>query len=284
MKNLFFLLFVFFSFNLEAQDAYYVTVVKGEVSGPNNKKVQIGDVVSINDKLRLTRKDDFLIVNNSKGRYIITLDNSRLGNSNELANLLIKDNIHIHAHNTRLSSRGTGDEISLPEYFKPTVVNGQEINEKTLITDELKIPIGNMGYQEIDNKEKFFFIQLIDTGKNGEKKNGEKKKLTVRNDSLLLYKKDFIFNGKLYSPADGIVKLGFAEGHSKDKKVKEIADVHPEFISKKEINLIIQTIKTSLPHLSKNDVINEIYTQLYFFYGKPDRQLIENLYDRKNVN
>ena len=137
-----------------------------------------------------------------------------------------------------------------------------------------------MGYQEIDNKENFFFLQLIDTSKNREKKNGEKKKLIVKNDSLLLSKKDFIFNGKLYSPADGILKLGFTEGYSEDKKVKEIADVHPEFISRKKLNLIIQTIKTSLPDLSKNDVINEIYTELYFFYGKPDRQLIENLYDK----
>lgn len=133
-----------------------------------------------------------------------------------------------------------------------------------------------MGYANVDNKEQFFFLQLIDKNKRG-----VSKKLMTRNDSLLLAKDNFIFNGKLYSPGDGILKLGYVEEYSNEKRIKEIAGIKPEFISKAELTKIILAIKKSIRNSPKDDVLNEIYTELYFFYGKPDKQLIERLYNNK---
>jgi hypothetical protein len=272
MRKQLLIIFLLCILQSSAQDVYYVTIIGGEVFKQNNHKVEIGDKLLSNEKLTFTSKTAFLIVLNEKGRYEITPYENKIAKANELITLLIKDNLKLHASNVRLSSRATGDDISLESYFKPLVVTGVNISNKILIIDELKIPIKNMGYSNVDNNENFFFLQWIDTSRNG-----LNKKLIVRNDTLVLTKEDFTIVGKSYSQGDGILALGYVSGYSTQKNVTKITEIRPVFLSREEARKIVDAIKYALPDLPQDELIKEIYTELYYIYGKPDEQLIESL-------
>jgi hypothetical protein len=274
MKKLLLVLLFIVPVALFAQD-YYVTAVGGNIFRGNKIKVQVGDKITGKEKIILTAKENFLIILSTTGsRFRVTLNNKQNQSSSELLNFFLSENMHVHADNVRLSSKSTGDEIDLADYFKPVVVNGKEINDKILITDGLKIPVGKMGYRKTDNAENFFFLQFIDSsGK------GVNKKLEVRDDTLLISREDLTFKGKLYTVSDGVLKLGFVKGYSTEKKIIPVADIKPSYISKTELYKMIQAIKLAMAADSKDERLKEIYTELYYIYGKPDRQLIESLYD-----
>jgi hypothetical protein len=274
VKTLAFFIFMLFSIPLVAQDTYYVTMIGGNVFRPGKVRIRIGDQVSGADTLTCTSVNDFLIVLNLTGRYKISPNSKPVQKSSELISFFVSENIHLHADNIRLSSKAIGGDISLTDYFKPIIVNGKEVNEKILFTDELKIPIGKMGYPKTGNDENFFFLQL--TGSTGNRIN---KKLAVRNDSLLISREDLTFNGKLYSQADGVLQLGFVQDYSKEKKVSQIADIKPAYLSKADLVKIIRAIKLALRGTSRDEILKEIYSQLYYMFGKPDKQSIEDLYD-----
>lgn len=264
------LMLVLMSFNLEAQTVYYIVIAEGKVFDQRNKKIEVGDKISRNEKLTFTSKKDFLIGLNAKGTYDITPHYKPT--DPELITVLIKDNIRLRADNVVLGSKAMGDEISIQNYFSPTVVNGKAVNDKTLIVDVLKIPVGSMGYAKLDNKENFFFLQLIDTNRNG-----SNKPLTVKNDTLLLKKEDFMFNGKLYSKNNGILELGFVKGYSTEKKITKIATIKPVFLSTAELSKFVDVVKSAFAYRTKDKLIQQVYSRLYYLYGKPDEQLIEEI-------
>lgn len=257
---------------LSAQQDYYVTVVRGEIFKQNNIKVEVGDKLLSTDKLIFKSPGDFLILLNSKGRYIVSIEKDNAVKPNELMSILITDHIQLQAKNIRLSSRSIDYPVSLSAYFSPLIIQDETINNKILIADTLKIPIQNMGYDDVDNSENFFFLQLIDT--NG---NGLSKRLYVQNDTLFLTKQDFIFNEKLYSSTNGTLIIGLVKNYSTEKQINTITNISPDFVSKSELFPIANAIKSSLAGASKEILQQELYTELYYFYGKPNEELLNEL-------
>jgi hypothetical protein len=117
----------------------------------------------------------------------------------------------------------------------------------------------------------FFFLQY--TPANGKPMN---KKLTVTHDSILIGRADFMFNGA--EPAENAeVKIGFMQYYSTEKKMTKIASFTPVFMSIADCKAIILAIQQSIP--DKDKAFEEVLTQLYFNYGKPDKTSIKVLCD-----
>ena len=95
---------------------------------------------------------------------------------------------------------------------------------------------------------------------------------------LLITKEDISFEGKLYSINDGQLNLGYVEDYSGKKNVRLIGGIEPIHLSKEDGLGVVKAIKASMTGQQRNQVLNEIFTEFYFLYGKPDKRDIEKLY------
>jgi hypothetical protein len=250
-----------------AQESYFVTVVKGSVSKPDGSAIKPGSKLLLTDKVSLGTKESLLILlHPSKGRIVVSAQAATPSKDNKFV-LLIKDFLDLNQQNIRLSSRTLDDApLSLEDYFKTDV----DINSNFLVIDTLKVKLPR-SYTKVDNKENFFFLQL-----SGAKTNNHK--LLCRNNMLYIIRDDISFSNGLYTKSDGQLNLGYIENYSSDKKVKFITPVEPVFISKEECSNIIKTIKKTLKGKPEKEILEEVYTQIYYLYGKPDEQTIKDIY------
>ncbi len=251
---------------VSAQDSYFVTVIKGAVTKVDGSALKTGAKITLAEKLVFPNKESLVILlHPAKGRYIVS-PAATVSTGNKFI-LLVKDYLQIHAENVRLSSRSIDDELtSLADRFKtdPT------INSKILIIDTLRAWLPGPEVRDVDNEENFFFLQLVaDKPLNH--------KLTVEDNSLLITREDILFNDKLYSKQAGLLNLGFIRNYSAEKKTKLVTVIEPAYISSEECIGIIKGIKTSLKDKPEKEILKEIYTQLYYLYGKPDQQVLEQL-------
>lgn len=270
MKNLRFIpVAVLLWFNLHAQVTYTVTTIKGEASR-NGVNITLNDRITSNDRITLKTKESMLILLNPKGRYVISVKQG--AKPNELKNILVRETINLHAKNVRLSTRALQDYLDIKDYFE----TNDSINTKLLIVEEAKIAANSSGVR-IDNKENFYFLQSA--AGSGTAANNM---LPVLNDSLVIRTGDFIFNGRPYREEDGRVTIGLVQIISKERKVTRIVGFAPAFLTRTELRQIIRAVKSALPDAKREDMINEVYTQLYFLYGKPDKQIVESLFDNAN--
>lgn len=251
---------------VSAQDSYFVTVIKGAVTKVDGSALKTGSKITLAEKLVFPNKESLVILlHPGKGRYIVS-PGATASKGNKFI-LLVKDYLQIHAENVRLSSRSIDDElISLADRFKtdPT------INSKILIIDTLRARLPGPEFRDVDNEEHFFFLQLV-----ADKPINHK--LTVEDNSLLITREDILFNDKLYSKQAGQLNLGFIRDYSADKKTKLVTVIEPAYISSEDCIGIIKGIKTSLEGKPEKEILKEIYTQLYYLYGKPDQQVLEQL-------
>ena len=266
-KYILFLSLIVWASIVSAQDSYFVTVIKGAVTKVDGSALKTGAKITLAEKLVFPNKESLVILlHPAKGRYIVSPAKATASKDNKFI-LLVKDYLQIHAENVRLSSRSIDDElISLADRFKtdPT------INSKILIIDTLRARLPEPEFRGVDNEENFFFLQLVaDKPLNH--------KLTVEDNSLLITREDILFNDKLYSKQAGQLNLGFIRDYSADKKTKLVTVIEPAYISSEECIGIIKGIKTSLKDKPEKEILKEIYTQLYYLYGKPDQQVLEQL-------
>jgi hypothetical protein len=268
MKKILLAFFVLISCTLSAQDKYFVTVIKGGVSKQNGSKLNTGEKIMLTDKLAFKSKESFVILlHPTKGRYIVAPTNAPVSKDNVFL-VLIKDYMQLHQDKVRLSSRILEDDISA---LAQRIKTDAGISNKTLVIDTLKIPLNASEFKDVDNEENFFFLQLVaDPPANH--------KLTVKNRMLLITKEDFTFDEKLYTLKDGQLNLGYVQGYNSTKKVNLIGGIEPVFMSKEEGLEIVKAVKSSMAGQPRNQILNEIFTQLYFLYGKPDTRSIEKLY------
>ena len=252
----------------KAQDNYFVTVIKGDVSRADGSRISNGAKIQLTEKLVFGGREALLILlHPSKGRFILSPAKAPASKSKSFT-VLVKDYLQIHAQNQRLSSRALDDEfISLEDRFK----TDSSINSKLLIIDTLRTRLPGPEFRGIDNEENFFFLQLVAT-------KPVNHKLSVEDNSLMITLADIIFNDKLYNKSDGQLNLGFIRNYSTDKKTKLVSVIEPAYMSSEECTSIIKGIKTSLKGKPEKEILKEIYTQLYYIYGKPDQLIIEQLY------
>ena len=181
--------------------------------------------------------------------------------------LLIKDFLELSQNSVRLSSRTLDDApLSLEDYFKTDA----DINSNYLIIDTLKVKLPR-AYAKADNKETFFFLQLSSA-------KPVNHKLQCRNSILYITREDILFGDSLYKKADGQLNLGYIENYSGDKKVKFITPIEPVYITKETCRNTIAVIKKTLKGKPEKDILQELYAQLYYLYGKPDEQAVSEIY------
>lgn len=251
-----------------AQETYFVTVVKGSVSKADGSAIKPGSKVSTADKVNMGTKESLLILlHPSKGRIVVSPQAAKPSKDNKFV-LLVKDFLELNQQQVRLSSRTLDDApLSLEDYFK----TDRDINSTVLIIDTLKVKLPR-SYTNVDNKENFFFLQLSGTKTSNHK-------LQCRNNMLYITKDDISFNDGLYKKSDGQLNLGYIENYSTDKKVKFVIPVEPVFISKEECSSTIKTIKKTLKGKPEKEILQEVYAQTYYLYGKPDELALKEIYD-----
>lgn len=248
------------------QHYYYVTLVKGDVYRKDGAQIVEGMKILFNEKVTFKSSEGLLILLSDKERFIVSpsLD----GRTSKLEKL-IGESLHIHAKNIRLSSRGES-EVDIRDYFRVNI----KYNDKILIPDSiLRLPVNVGEFSHIDNIENFFFLQL--TNKNGKVFNHL---LSVVNNSLEIGSADFMLDGKLFSGEDGMITLRFVRNRSSENPDQFVCKFTPYFISMEKMQSIIGAVRHGMQGQEETSIIDEIYTELYLLYGKPDRSLIRQLY------
>lgn len=250
-----------------AQDSYFVTIVKGSVLKADGAAVKPGSKLMITDKVSFGTKESLLILlHPSKGRIVVSAQNATASKDNKFV-LLVKDFLELSQNNVRLSSRSLDDApLSLADYF----TTDPDINSNFLIIDTLKVKLPR-AYAKADNKEHFFFLQLLSA-------QPVNHTLDCRNNMLYITRQDILFADSLYKKSDGQLSLGFVENYSGNKKTKIITKIQPVYITKKACGSTIKLIKKTLKGKPEKDILEEIYAQLYFLYGKPDEKAVQEVY------
>ena len=264
-----FLMMLFFGLSVRAQnnpnDIYFVTVIKGKVTKADKAPLKVGEKLHYRDKVIFSSKEDMVVLlHPEKGRFVVT---PTVNPDDPSAGLFafLSDNLHLQSHRVSLSSRGDPD---LEAFFS---VN-PAINENLLLIGETKIGIHSSDYKINNAENDFFFLQYTPAG--GKPSSN---KLRVINDSLVIKKEDLLFNGSY--PADSIeVKLGFMKNYAADRKITKISSFKPVFMTVQECRDFLLAVK-QLKKKSKEEIIEESVTELYYFYGKPDQRTVQLIYD-----
>ena len=264
------LLFIMLLGNGKAQDNYFVTVVKGMVTRIDGTKLKTGTKIGLTDNLVFASKNDMVILlHPTKGRFVVSAASATASGDNKVT-VLIKDYLQLHAQNVRLSSRGINDNMtSLEDRFR----TNDSINNKILLIGTLRFRFTEREYSNVNNTENFFFLQLAATIPVSHR-------LRSVNKVISISREDIVFNDTLYSSDMGILHLGYLENFSGEKKATLVTNIDPVYISREECGDIIRGIKNCMTGVRDTEILNEIYTQLYYLYGKPDEQTIEQLYKR----
>lgn len=250
-----------------AQESYFVTIVKGNVSKANGLAIKPGSKVLLTDKVTMGTKESLLILlHPSKGRIVVTPKAATASKDNKFV-VLIKDFLDLNQQTVRLSSRTLDDApLSLEDFFK----TDEDVNINFLFIDTLTIKLPR-AYSRVDNKENFFFLQLSSA-------KPVNHKLQCRNNMLYITREDILFGDSLYKKADGQLNLGYIENYSGDKKVKFITPIEPVYITKETCRDAIKLIKKTLKGKPEKEILQEVCTQLYYLYGKPDEKTVYEIY------
>jgi hypothetical protein len=250
-----------------AQESYFVTIVKGSVLKADGSAIKPGSKLLLTDKVSLGTKESLLILlHPSKGRIVVSPQTATANKDNKFV-LLIKDYFDLNQKAVRLSSRTLDDmPLSLEDYFKTDA----DINSNCLVIDTLKVKLPRT-YANADNRENFFFLQLSSA-------KPVNHKLQCRNNMLYITKEDIFFKDSLYKKSMGQLNLGYMENYSGNKNVKYIAVIEPVFITGETCSNNISIIKKTLKGKAEKEILEEIYTQMYYLYGKPDELALKEIY------
>ncbi|HPH86456.1 MAG TPA: hypothetical protein PLC48_13390 [Ferruginibacter sp.] len=257
---------LFICFSSLAQEIYFVTLVKGDIKKNNATAVKVGDKIPFQEKLVFANKNcKMILLHPQKGRFVVEPGTITPQATGEYF-VYLKSSLHLSNEKLKLSSRGDAD---LDEFF----ITNPSVNKNLLFVGDTKIALDNSKYLIKDPVNDFFFLQY--TPANGKPMN---KKLTVTHDSLLISRSDFMFNGA--EPAENSeVKIGFMQYYSTEKKMTRIASFSPVFMSIADCKAIIAAIQQTIS--DKDKAFEEVLTQLYYNYGKPDKASMKLLSEQR---
>jgi hypothetical protein len=251
-----------------AQDSYFVTIVKGSATKTDKAAIKPGSKLLVTEKINLGSKESMLVLlHPSKGRFVVTAQNAKESKDN-MFTVLIKDFLELHEQNVRLSSRAIDEYmVSLEDYFR----TDPSINSRFLIIDTLRVQLPGRNYTKADNKENFFFLQLVAP-------KPVNHKLKAENNSLIITREDIVFKDSLYNKTMGQLNLAYIENYSGDRKIKLITSLEPAFITRAECSEVIRGIRTALKDSPDKEILKELLTQIYYAYGKPDENTLTEIY------
>ncbi|MEO6541554.1 MAG: hypothetical protein ABIN74_11200, partial [Ferruginibacter sp.] len=223
------------------------------------------DKLLTQESLVFSNKDCRLILlHPQKGRFVIEPGNVTKQASGEYLGY-IKNNLLLDIKKVRLSSRGKEDVES---YF----TTDPAINEHLLFIGESRIIFDTTQFRITDPADDFFFLQYT-TGLGKTIIN----KLPVRKDKVIIRPADLLFDGAMLPNSEETL-IGFVENYGTQKSTTEIGSFKPATMSLAECKKIMKAVKKALGK-NRQKVINEIFTQLYQNYGKPDKKVLEAIYD-----
>ena len=249
-----------------AQDYYYVTVIRGVIRKEDRSVLKTGDKLSADAKLLFANKDcRLLLLHPQKGRFILEPGSKEAQSSGEFS-LFLKSYLRLQTETVKLSSRG---DVGVDDFFTTRNTEGSRL----LFIGDTKFDLNHSGYIITDPDNNFFFLQYIDT--EGKVYNN---KLLTAHDSLLINETSFLFNESL--PADKReVKLAYVKNYNSNREVKQVATFKPVFYSAAECKKLILTTRQTIGG-TREKIIEEVYSQLLYLYGKPYIETLNYLFER----
>lgn len=250
-----------------SQDVYYVTLVKGQVTRSNAARVKVGDKLLADEKLKFPSKEcRIIMLHPQKGRFVLEATNVTPEATGEYL-VYIKSNLNLNSQRLQLSSRGAS-QAGLDDYFTAN----EAINENLLLIGDVKISLEPAGYRIADPVYDYFFLQYAD-----EKGKIFRNKLKVSNDTLYIHQNDFSFGGREPISKHKVIPA-FSQHSEKGEQVTYFHSFKPVFMTSEACREIMRTVKLVVGE-KKEKVISETMTQLYFNYGKPDKEALLEIYE-----
>jgi hypothetical protein len=252
------------------QDQYFVTVVKGgSATKKDGTPVTVGTKLALADKVTFTSKDGLLILlHPSKGRVVVSAANAEPNKQNSFT-LQVKDFLQINSKQVRASAGATYEQtVGLASYFK----TNPAINNRILVIDTLQIPLPQNMFAKPDDNRSYFFLHLLAN-------EPVRHKLMMQNNYLYITKQDIVFNDKLYSRDAGELKLRLVDlNGAYNKMLMDIVSFEPVFITREECAALIKSVMSVMKATDEYWLLNEVYMQLYYTYGKPSEKKIKEIY------
>lgn len=231
-------------------DNYTVIKVDGKITYVKNGKDLItGDLFASSEKLKFaTQESRAAVISSINGRYVLTPDPK----GGEAANLLPA------MSNVATRSGALINALDLKNHF----------SENYLLLDEMELKINSELYPM--NSNNFFYLQY--------ELNGEviPKKLSFTEDRLELTAAEiYTIDGKAQPvPASKEMSLYYRDNaNKKSTKISEFTLVVPNTdVLKVELDVILGELKSKDDEKAKS----EITAYMYEFYGKPQKENLED--------
>lgn len=260
-RILVYLVVLIISTTVEAQDLYYVTLVRGIVKKADGSVLKTGDQLPANAKLNFSDNTcRLLLLHPQKGRFIVEPKQTKSAIRGEMM-IFLQDHLQFLTQSFQLSSRGEGE--NLDQYFSTRTSDSIHL----LFIGETRFDLHNSGYETTDSANQFFFLQYVTV--NGQAINH---KLSSVNDTLLIPEASFQLNGILPG-GDQTWKLGYVKNYSR-RDIVQIASFKPVFITEEVCKSFLKIIRQKMGN-DRNKIMEEAYQELIVLYGKPS---VENLY------
>lgn len=238
------------SYTAPVADNYTVIKVDGKITYvKNGKNLLTGDLFASNEKLKFaTQESRAAVISSINGRFVLTPDPK----GGEAANLL--------PAMSNVATRGGAliNAMDLQKHF----------SENYLLLDEMELKINSEVFPM--NNNNFFYLQY--------ELNGEviPKKLDYNGDKLELTASEiFTIDGKQQAiPEKKEMSLYYRDNaKKKSTKISEFTLVVPNSdVLKVELEVILGELKSK----SKEDIESEITAYMYEFYGKPQKENLED--------
>lgn len=263
---------IFFILLQIPNEKYYIIHLRGEiVSKSTGKPLKIGDQLSSNEEIKFTSKDAVaVVIGSQRGRF--TLKPSTITSTNGEFIFLVKSVILPLKTNGNLSTRGQNDNLvlDLHHYFGS--------DNFVIVGDKLSINFKN---PKFPISEKAFFIYRYEV-------DGQvvSKKIESKN-SELIFEKQSLYTYKDKAIATEKVNLVDIYYFNKETQTSEkIVSFKPLFISDeslmKELQLQAELFKKE--GIPKEQILKELKSFVFDFYGNTDAFALENLISKLSFN
>jgi hypothetical protein len=265
--SLAFALIALLAFSTQAQEAYHVTRVSGEITIlSSGKGVAAGDVLTPDEFLLFESLESYAIaISDEMGRFQIKIHDNLIDGDPQMLTSTVKDAaVPTKMRNLMLARFDPGQqEISdLRQYFG---------NDKfSVIGDAVNVPLNNQKYPLSDDKFIVFYYRVDD--KPVSKKVGH-------DQHTLILEKDKLFTSSAGS-IDGneISNLAVYEYENTTKRGNEITRFTLVFVDKDEL---LKEFHTIIPILKRqrmgDDEIKKYLIEYYYdFYGATDSKTIDS--------
>lgn len=262
MKTIFIFIstFLFFAFCINAQDNYKVIKVNGTiVVQKTNAALQMGTVFGEDDELQFkTTNARAAVINPNKGRFVLMPSN------NDVA--YAKANLTPAMSNISSRAGAMISRIDIENHF----------SGKYAILDKVEVKINPSLFPMTDSK--FFFIRYDYKGET------INKKLPFVADTLIIDKKELLTIDGQPIPNPNITKMEILYMETDDNNKRTlISEFDPIFLDGDELIGEVKIILDEIADKTREEKLDEVIAYITEFYGKPNKENIEQWLDKNSM-